>query len=118
MIRSSFHQSDHRSSLMIHRCRCRLITALFCLLSVSGVRAQEPTARLRSEVRSEAGPVRDADVVVNKATQKADARGVTTFALPLGQADVVVIKEGFAPASASVDLAASQQQTITIDLNR
>ena len=77
--------------------------------------AQEPAARLRIEVRSEAGPVRDADVVINGTTQKTDAQGVTAFTIPPGHVDIVVVKSGFAAASASLDLAASQQQTIVVE---
>jgi outer membrane receptor for ferrienterochelin and colicins len=87
---------------------------LVCVLSAIAS-TQEP-ARLRIEVRTEAGPVRDADVVVNGTTQKTDARGVTEFIVPPGATHVVVVKDGFTAASASVDLSASQQQTIAIDL--
>jgi iron complex outermembrane receptor protein len=62
--------------------------------------------------------VRDAEVVVNGITTKTDAQGVTTIAVPPGRTAIVVVKEGFAPASASVDLIASQQQTVVIDMNR
>jgi iron complex outermembrane receptor protein len=69
-------------------------------------------------VRSEAGAVRDADVIVNGTTQKTDAQGAATFAVMPGPTEIVVVKDGFAAASASVALAAGQQQTIVIDLNR
>ena len=91
---------------------------MLCLLHAGIASAQEPAARLRIEVRSEAGPVRDADVVINGTTQKTDAQGVTAFTIPPGHVDIVVVKGGFAAASASLDLAASQQQTIVVDLNR
>ena len=77
------------------------------------------TATVRVEVRSEAGPVRDADVVINGTTHKTDAQGVVVLTLPPGHTDIVVVKEGFAPASAfSVDLQANQQQPVVIELNR
>jgi iron complex outermembrane receptor protein len=96
----------------------RLIVGLFCLFTVASATAQESTAQLRIEVRTEAGPVRDAEVVVNGTTQKTDAQGITAFVIPPGRADIVVVKDGFAASSASVDLAAGQRQTIAIDLNR
>ena len=96
----------------------RLIVGLLCLFSVGSAAAQQLTAHLRIEVRTEAGPVRDADVVVNGTTHKTDAQGVTAFAMPPGRMDIVVVKDGFAAGSASLDLAAGQQQTIVIDLNR
>jgi len=95
----------------------RVIVALVYLFSLAVASAQEP-ARLRIEVRSDAGPIRDADVVVNGTTQRTDAQGVTMFVLPPGATTIVVVKEGFAATSASVDLAGNQQQTIQIELNR
>ena len=95
--------------------RCCLL--VFCIaLSVATASAQ--TATVRIEVRSGDGPVRDAQVVVNGTTHSTDAEGVTTFTLPPGHADIVVVKEGFAPASASVELQANQGQPVVIQLNR
>src|ERR1051326_2713017 len=96
----------------------RLIVALFCLLNVGLAPAQEMAARIQIDVRSAAGPVRDADVVVNGTPHKTDAQGSTAFTIPPGPLDIVVVKDGFAAASASVDLAAGQQQTVVVELNR
>jgi len=96
--------------------RLRLLIALL-LMNAAIVVGQE-SARLRVEVRSDDGPVRDADVVVNGVTQKTDEQGATLFTVPPGRVEIVVVKNGFAPASASVDLAPNQQQTAAIELNR
>src|SRR5262245_55113564 len=95
----------------------RLLVGAFILTTIGTTFAQEP-ARLRIEVRSEDGPVREADVVVNGMTQKTDAQGVTIFTVPPGSTDILVVKNGFAPASASVDVTANQQQTVPITLSR
>src|SRR5262252_4301227 len=87
--------------------RSVLLGAVF-LLNAATVFAQ--TATVRVEVRSADGPVRDAEVVVNGVTQKTDAQGVTVFSVPPGTIEVVVVKNGFAPASASVDVLAGQQR--------
>ena len=94
-----------------------VVIVLLVLANLGAVRAQEPV-RLRVEVRSEDGPARDADVVVNGVTQRTDAQGITIFTLPPGHVDIVVVKNGFAPASASVDLMPSQDQPVTIELTR
>jgi len=44
--------------------------------------------------------------------------GVKLTSLPPGHTNIVVIKDGFAPASVSVDLQANQQQPVVIELNR
>jgi len=93
------------------------LVVLLVFLIPSFVFAQG-SARLRIDVRSNDGPVRDADVVINGVTQKTDSQGSATFTLPPGPVDIVVVKAGFAPGSASVDLAANQEQPVTIELTR
>jgi outer membrane receptor for ferrienterochelin and colicins len=88
------------------------------LLALSGSPALAQTATVRVEVRSENGPVAGADVFVNGAVQKTNARGVVTATVAPGTVEVVVVKEGFAPASASVDVRANQQQPVAIELIR
>src|SRR5262245_45466231 len=95
----------------------RLLLVIPLLLIPNIVLAQEP-ARLRIEVRSEDGPVRDAEVVVNGMTQKTDSQGLTMVTVPAGRAEVVVVKSGFAPASASVDVMPNQEQLVAIELTR
>jgi iron complex outermembrane receptor protein len=88
------------------------------LLALSVTPALAQTATVRVEVRSENGPVAGADVFVNGAVQKTNARGVVTATVPPGTVEVVVVKAGFAPASASVDVRANQQQPVAIELIR
>jgi len=95
----------------------RLLVGTLVLLNIGTLAAQE-SARLRIQVRSEAGPVRDAEVVINGVTQKTDAQGLALFTLAPGHAEIVVVKNGFAPTSASVDLAAQQDQAIVLELSR
>jgi outer membrane receptor for ferrienterochelin and colicins len=92
-----------------------LVLGLFCLHAASA--AAQP-ATLRIEVRNGPDAVRDAEVVVNGMTQKTDVQGATVFTLPPGHVEIVVVKTGFTPASASLDVAAGQQQTVPIVLNR
>ena len=73
---------------------------------------------LRIEVRTDQGPVPAADVVINGTTSKTDDRGLTTVMVTAGHIDIVVVKEGFTPASASVDATPRQDQPVVIELNR
>src|SRR5436190_2298364 len=95
--------------------RAFLLSMLFALHAAT---AWAQSATLRIEVRSEDGPVREADVFVNGTPHKTDAQGVAVVTLAPGHTDIVVVKEGFAPASASVELQANQQQPVVIRLNR
>jgi outer membrane receptor for ferrienterochelin and colicins len=95
----------------------RLLVGMLLLLNM-GIGVAQESARLRIEVRSDDGPVHDADVAINGRIQKTDGDGTTLFTLPPGHVEIVVAKSGFAPASASVNLVANQQQTIVVELNR
>src|SRR6266576_4185539 len=88
------------------------------LLVLSATTAGAQSATLRIEVRSDAVPVRDATVVVNGKTYKTDVEGVVVVAVPPGHTELVVVKEGFAPASASTELQPNQESPVVIDLTR
>jgi iron complex outermembrane receptor protein len=93
-----------------------LLAALLALNA--GIGFAQQTATLRIEVRGDEGPVREADVVVNGVTHKTDSEGIALFTVSPGHVEIVVVKSGFAPASASVDVAANRDQPIAIELNR
>ncbi len=84
----------------------------------SAVNAAAQDATLRVEVSSDTGPIRDADIVVNGVTYKTDAQGLSVITIAPGHVEMVVVKEGFAPTSASVDVQANQQQPVVIELTR
>lgn len=92
---------------------------LWCvLMTLNGSPAFAQAATVRVEVRSESAPVAGADVFVNGVAQKTNAQGVVTANVVAGTIVIVVVKEGFAPASASVDVEANQQQPVLIELTR
>jgi len=95
----------------------RLVVGILLVLRVGIVSAQT-TATLQLEVRSDAGPIRDADVVVNGKTYQTNAQGVVIVTVPPGRVDLVVVKAGFAPASTSIDVPPAQQQPVVIQLTR
>ena len=93
----------------------RLLVGLFLLLEAGSLFAQAP-ALLRIEVRSASAPLRDADVVISGITQHTDAQGVTVFTVLPGHIDIVVVKEGYAPAPeplrSRADFASSPGETL------
>src|SRR5215831_12461165 len=95
----------------------RLVVGILLVLRVGIVSAQT-TATLQLEVRSDAGPVRDADVVINGKTYETNAQGVVIVTVSPGRVDLVVVKTGFAPASTSIDVQPAQQQPVVIQLTR
>jgi iron complex outermembrane receptor protein len=94
----------------------RLVVGLLLLLKAGLAFAQGPVM-LRVEVRSSTGPVPEADVIVNGTTHETDAQGLTVFDVRPGAVDIAVVKSGFAPATASLEISPSQpRRTVTIEL--
>ena len=86
------------------------------LIAVFASMASAQTATVRIEVRSDGTPVAAAEVVVNGVTHATDAEGIVTATAAGGPTTIVVVREGFAPAMASVQLQPGQEQTVIIDL--
>jgi outer membrane receptor for ferrienterochelin and colicins len=95
----------------------RLFVGILLALNV-GMMSAQTSAVLRLEVRSDDGPVRDADVVVAGKTYKTDAQGGVVITISTGLVDVLVAKTGFAPASAFVEVRSGQEQPVVIRLTR
>ena len=74
------------------------------------------SAALRLEIRHDGTAVADAFVTANGALHRTNALGVVELVLPAGTIEIVVAKEGFAPASVSVELTAGDTRTVAIDL--
>jgi iron complex outermembrane receptor protein len=88
------------------------------LVWLCAVAALAQTATVRLEVRSDERPVRDATVTINGRVYETNSRGIVEVTLPPGHVEIVVVKEGFAPASATVDVTANQEQPVLITLTR
>jgi iron complex outermembrane receptor protein len=97
--------------------RARCVGLLVFLLAVSSaVRASEQAASIRIEVVSAGTPVPGASIVINGAARQAGDAGVLLLNLPPGTIEIVVVKEGLAPSSVTVELRAGEARTVTIDL--
>ena len=87
-----------------------------CLLSASTIAAQNQTATLRVQVRAREKPVEDAEVVVAGTTHRTDAAGTTTVSPPPAPSKSRSLKPGFAPTTASVQVAAGATQDVVVEL--
>lgn len=77
--------------------------------------AQAPAA-VRIEVRADRTPVADAEVIVNGVAFRTGADGIVSAPAPAGAVEITVIKAGFAPVTASVNLTAGQTQQVLVEL--
>ncbi len=78
--------------------------------------AQTQTATVRIQVRASEKPVEDAEVVVAGTTHRTGADGTTTIVSVPGTVDITVLKPGFAPTTASVQVAAGATQEVVVEL--
>jgi outer membrane receptor for ferrienterochelin and colicins len=92
-----------------------MITVLACSPAVASG-AQDKVATLRVQVRASEQPVADAEVVVAGTTHRTDAAGTATITATPGTVEITVVKSGFAPATASVQVAAGAVQDVVVDL--
>jgi outer membrane receptor for ferrienterochelin and colicins len=95
--------------------RDALIVCAFALHACI-VAAQGSNAFVQVLVRSEAGPVACAEVVIEGTTHVTDDKGTVSATVPPGTVEIRVLKEGFAPVTSSVTIAAGQTQVVHVDL--
>ena len=91
------------------------ITVLVCFPPAT-IGAQNQTATVRVQVRASEKPVEDAEVVVAGTTHRTDAAGTTTIITVPGTVEITVLKSGFAPTTASVQVAAGATQDVVVEL--
>jgi iron complex outermembrane receptor protein len=82
----------------------------------SAIAAQDPMATIRVQVRASEEPVEDAEVVVAGTTHRTDASGTATVTTAPGAVEVTVVKVGFVPVAASVQVAAGAVQEVVVEL--
>jgi outer membrane receptor for ferrienterochelin and colicins len=89
-------------------------------MSASGpaASAQQPTAVIQIVVRSDAGPVPKAQVIIGGKTTETDASGQLTLEVPPGPVEVTVVKEGYNPVTVSATATLGPPQEIPIVLER
>jgi outer membrane receptor for ferrienterochelin and colicins len=93
-----------------------MVRSLTILLLFHLVPAAAQQATLRIEVRSKGRAVAGASVVANGAAHRTNEAGVVTVAVDAGTTQIVISKEGLAPATTSVDLRPGEERTVAIDL--
>jgi outer membrane receptor for ferrienterochelin and colicins len=96
--------------------RLRVVALVVHAVFLFALGAYAQTASLRVEARQGGAAVADASVVVNGTTHRTDNRGLVQIDLPPGTVEIVVAKEGLAPATVAIDLRAGEARTVTLEL--
>jgi len=82
------------------------------------IAAQNQTGTIRVQVRAAGKPVENAEVVVAGTTYRTDGSGTTIVTAVPGTVELTVVKTDFAPATASVQVAAGGVQEVFVELQR
>jgi outer membrane receptor for ferrienterochelin and colicins len=91
------------------------MTVLLCFTAAT-LGAQNQTATVRVQVRASEKPVEGAEVVVAGTTHRTDASGSTTIVIVPGTVEVTVLKSGFVPTTASVQVAAGESRDVVVEM--
>ena len=94
------------------------LSFIFVCLAPDGVAFAQPVATIRVEVRADAIPVADAEVIVNGTTHKTSAAGTVTVSVAPGVIEFTVVKDAFAPTTSSVTVVNGQTQVVEVALQR
>lgn len=87
------------------------------LLSFSAVAfGQAPQPSIQVEVKTDAGPVQDAEVTVNGQIVRTGPNGTAVISAPPGKTEVTITKKGFFPIHTSIALSESVQAQLEIEL--
>jgi outer membrane receptor for ferrienterochelin and colicins len=93
-----------------------LVMSVLVCCRAATITAQNQTATVRVQVRAADKPIEGAEVVVAGTTHRTDSTGTTTIVTVPGSIEFTVLKPGFAPATASVQVAAAATQDVVVEL--
>lgn len=86
------------------------------LFLVTAAWGQVPQSTIRVEVKTDAGPLRDANVTANGRTMKTGADGIAVLPATPGKVEINITKEGFFPAHTSVSVDPSEKAEVDVEL--
>ena len=86
------------------------------LYAAAPVRGQGQQASVRVEVRSPDGPVVGAEVLIAGVTHRTGEQGSVVITVPPGRIEIVVSREGLAPATRSLEVLAGRQHAVVVHL--
>jgi outer membrane receptor for ferrienterochelin and colicins len=84
-----------------------------CQLAIT---AQDQVGTIRVQVRTAQKPTENAEVVVAGVSHRTDASGMTAVTVPAGSVEITVVKSGYAPVTASVQVAAGATREVVVEL--
>src|SRR5262245_28572463 len=106
--------------LLFRRNAYRVLALVVTALELRGIHAaaQQTTATVRVVVRSDREAVADARVAAGGAESLTDRAGSVTLTIPAGSTVVTVTKDGYLPATVSVEMAPGERRDLAVDLQR
>ena len=92
------------------------IIGLVMLLLSATLVARSQSGTIRVQVHDAGSPVEQAEVLVAGVAHQTDASGVVMITLAAGEAQLTIVKAGYVPATATVQVSAGNQQNVDVGL--
>jgi outer membrane receptor for ferrienterochelin and colicins len=93
-----------------------LVMSILVCCRAATITAQNQTATVRVHVNAAGKPVEGVEVVVAGTTYRTDSTGTTTIVTVPGSVDITVLKSGFVPTTASVQVPAGATQDVVVEM--
>jgi outer membrane receptor for ferrienterochelin and colicins len=93
-----------------------LVTTLMAPLLPHAALAQPATGTIQLQVNAAAAPIQGVQILVRGTTHETNASGRVTITVPPGTVELTATKEGFLPATMSLEVAAGTEHPLTIEL--
>jgi iron complex outermembrane receptor protein len=96
--------------------RLLVLASILGCFGTATIAAQNQTATIRVHVNAAGKPVEGVEVVVAGTTYRTDSTGTTTIVTVPGSVDITVLKSGFVPTTASVQVPAGATQDVVVEM--
>ena len=94
----------------------REVAWLLSAIIAAAAFGQAPQATIRVEVTAESAPVQTAEITVIGKSVRTGQDGSATMAIPVGDVKVIITKEGYFPADASLRAEAERESLLRVEL--
>ena len=93
-----------------------IVVGVIACLQAASLIAQNQSATIRVQVRTEGKPVEMAEVLAAGTVRHTNASGTAEIVVPAGEVDLTVLKNGYVTATVKLTVTAGARQDVTIDL--
>ena len=100
------------------RRQCVVVGVKVCAILIfsTALRAQEPRASIRVDVKTSGAAVADASVKLNGIIFRTDENGIASASVPLGRVTITASKDGFLPVATAITVDEAREWQVGLEL--